>query len=125
MGSHKQLKVLLRTPKLIYPLREWAIGLFVSVTLFIISTAYIGYDFYMQYQGIGNPTTITDESVVTYQEKIVSSMLALYRERETEFNRLREEGKAIVGTTIAVSPNGTTTASTTVVIPLAHESVTQ
>lgn len=74
--------------KLLNPTREWATGLVSTGVIFIIFAGYIGYDFYIQYEGVESATPV-EESIVVYRQKDVAAILETYQNREKEFMRLR------------------------------------
>ena len=110
--------------RLIEPVREWALGLTVSVVLFLILAGYAGFDFYQQSQFAGVEAE-SGETLVVYKERDVVSALEYYRTKEESFKKLRTDRSAVF---VSPSPQGAVASTSEVsepAIPLAEQPVAE
>lgn len=70
------------------PLRDWAIGLFLAVLMFLAGVAYIAHDFYSQF-GQSNTQVVAEAQTVVYRDAEVKSFAEEYATKEKMFNALR------------------------------------
>lgn len=72
----------------INPSRDWLVGLFCAVVVFIGGMVFIAIDFYIQFEMPSNET-IFDVQTMKYQDKNVIYFAEIYTEKEKTFNQLR------------------------------------
>lgn len=101
------------------PLRDWTIGLFVAVCIFLGGVGAIGLDFYLQF-GAPNEAVPVEEQTVVYREREVVQYAEEYNKKETRFKELRTHTVSVPAKVEEVA--STTTAATEEVAPLADES---
>ena len=72
----------------INPGRDWLVGLFCAVVVFISGIVFIAIDFYVQFE-VPSSDTILDVQTIKYQDKNVIYFSEIYTEKEKTFNQLR------------------------------------
>lgn len=86
--SHKKIK----SPELVHPKREWAIGLLVSVLIFA-GTAWWSIQTYRSYQNTAVNFNVQEEEVVVYRKSLVESALEVFSTRAEEYGNLTSSPK--------------------------------
>lgn len=85
-----------RTTRLIYPMREWTIGLVIALCGLIVVGMWSA-QVYLKYQGASSDAfEVGDSEVVVYREGLVQSALEEYVERELQFETLLAEASGSV-----------------------------
>jgi len=79
------------------PTRDWTIGLFVAVLLFVLGIGYIGFDFYIQF-GAPKDIVYIETQSVGYRDVEVKRYAEQYDERERIFRELQQK-KPVLGIT--------------------------
>ena len=97
-----------RDRRIMHPRRDWLIGLFGAVFLFLASAAVEGYLFWSKSSADADAVTL---ETVTYDQKLVRRVLTEYRSREARYKELLG---ASVGT-----PTPTNIATNTDAVPAA------
>lgn len=83
LNSNKQLK----NPQLMYPEREWSIGMVVSIFIFV-GTAYWSANTYSAYQNISTNQVDDSQTNVSYRDTLVKAALEKFSLRHNEYNLL-------------------------------------
>lgn len=112
----------LKQSRFIYPMREWFIGLIVTIILFSLGASYLAYDFYVLYHSL-DQQVVTDETVVSYRGKQATAVLKTYADREARFNELRADHPPV--TPRPTTMNATSTSPTTTSAVLANPHAAQ
>jgi len=85
--AHKMSRV---RRALINPVREWTTCLLVTAVTALSLFGYLGYDFYLQYDGIDQPQAV-DVSVLVYRQKDAALILEKYDARKEFFETMRSD----------------------------------
>ncbi len=89
-GKRLSSNAILRERTLLHQARDWMIGLGVAATLFLLATAYLGYDFYV-YLNSDKNNVAEDVPLVEYRHEEVKEILKRYEEQAKNFEKLRND----------------------------------
>lgn len=94
----------LRDQQLMHPEREWAVGLVVSVFLFLLAASVSVYIYYKN-QTINVEVAADDTEKTVYRESLVKEALVIINSREEKLRSLNQE---LVPTEVDVTESATT-----------------